>query len=140
VDPDYASISVPTLILAGTEDNTAPEATISFLSGAIPGADVVMLQDVGHWLIIEDVEEVSREIHDVLYSITTCGDTHVQSKSPGFNVYGEAFSLAICSSEVAEVGEHSKTSEASDFEESAGRGFHERVEEGVADGGECRRG
>jgi len=62
-DPDYASIGVPTLILAGAEDKTCPEPTVKFLSGAIPSAKVVTLQDVGHWHIVEDVEATARELH-----------------------------------------------------------------------------
>ena len=63
VDPDYAAIRVPTLILAGAEDKTCPEATVKFLGGAIPGAKVVTLQDVGHWHIVEDVEGTARELN-----------------------------------------------------------------------------
>jgi len=62
LDPDYAVIGVPTLILAGDEDKTCPEATVKFLEGAIGGAKVVTLRDVGHWHIVEDVEGTAREL------------------------------------------------------------------------------
>ncbi|EIW77955.1 alpha beta-hydrolase [Coniophora puteana RWD-64-598 SS2] len=62
LDPDYAAIGVPTLILAGDEDRTCPEATVRFLEGAIGGAKVVTLRNVGHWHIVEDVEGTAREL------------------------------------------------------------------------------
>ncbi|KAH7922428.1 alpha/beta-hydrolase [Leucogyrophana mollusca] len=57
-DPDYAKITAPTLIIAGTEDKTCPEATVKFLESKIAGARVVTLSDVGHWHLLEDVDAV----------------------------------------------------------------------------------
>ncbi|BGO89865.1 hypothetical protein NBRC10512_005635 [Rhodotorula toruloides] len=61
-DPDYSAITAPTLIVAGSEDKTSPQATIDFLSGAITGAKVAKIEDVGHWHQVEDVDAVAREI------------------------------------------------------------------------------
>ncbi|EGN93887.1 hypothetical protein SERLA73DRAFT_156032 [Serpula lacrymans var. lacrymans S7.3] len=61
-DPDYSLITMPVLILAGTEDKTCPEATVIFLSEKMPQAKVVTFENVGHWHLFEEVEGVSREI------------------------------------------------------------------------------
>ncbi|BGP30349.1 hypothetical protein JCM10296v2_002103 [Rhodotorula toruloides] len=61
-DPDYSAITAPTLIVAGSEDKTSPQSTIDFLSGAIPGAKVTKIEDIGHWHQVEDVDAVAREI------------------------------------------------------------------------------
>ncbi|BGP23060.1 alpha/beta hydrolase, epoxide hydrolase-like protein [Rhodotorula toruloides] len=61
-DPDYSAITAPTLIIAGSEDKTSPQPTIDFLSGAIKGAKVARIEDIGHWQQVEDVDAVAREI------------------------------------------------------------------------------
>lgn len=45
---ELASIQVPTLVLAGSEDKTAPPAMMQKMGGRIPGAEFVLLQDCGH--------------------------------------------------------------------------------------------
>lgn len=48
-EPDYSKIAASTLILAGDEDKTCPEATVNFLSKEIKDTEVVKLSNVGHW-------------------------------------------------------------------------------------------
>ena len=45
---ELAEIKVPTLVLAGSEDKTAPPAMMQKMADRIPGAEYVLLQDCGH--------------------------------------------------------------------------------------------
>jgi len=45
---ELASIKVPTLVVAGSEDKTAPPAVMEKMAQKIPGAEYVLLQDCGH--------------------------------------------------------------------------------------------
>ncbi|KAH7914916.1 putative hydrolase [Hygrophoropsis aurantiaca] len=65
-DPEYARITAGTVILAGAEDKTCPEATVRFLAESIRGAEVVSFGDVGHWHLFEDVEGVARVLAGVV--------------------------------------------------------------------------
>ncbi|KAM0789789.1 hypothetical protein ACM66B_006641 [Microbotryomycetes sp. NB124-2] len=61
-DPDYSKIVAPTLIVSGSEDKTAPKATIQFLNNAIKGSQVREIADVGHWIQVEDFETVAEVV------------------------------------------------------------------------------
>ena len=45
---ELADIKVPTLLVAGSEDRTAPPAVMEKMAGKIPGADYVLLEGCGH--------------------------------------------------------------------------------------------
>jgi 3-oxoadipate enol-lactonase len=45
---ELADIKVPTLLVAGSDDKTAPPAVMEKMAGKIPGAEYVLLQDCGH--------------------------------------------------------------------------------------------
>lgn len=45
---ELADIKVPTLLIAGAEDRTAPPAMMERMSQKIPGAEYVLLKDCGH--------------------------------------------------------------------------------------------
>jgi pimeloyl-ACP methyl ester carboxylesterase len=45
---DLKDISVPTLVLAGSDDKTAPPAVMERMAKEIPGADYAVLQGCGH--------------------------------------------------------------------------------------------
>ncbi len=45
---ELAEIKVPTLLLAGSDDKTAPPAMMERMAQKIPGAEYVLLQDCGH--------------------------------------------------------------------------------------------
>ena len=63
-DPQYEKINAPTLIIAAAEDKTSPDATTSSLAESIPGASRVVLKETGHWLLVEDPEQVARALQD----------------------------------------------------------------------------
>ncbi len=45
---ELADIKVPTLLIAGSEDKTAPPAMMEKMAGKIPGSEYVLLQGCGH--------------------------------------------------------------------------------------------
>ena len=45
---ELAGIKVPTLVVAGSEDKTAPPSVMEKMAGRIPGAEYVLLRDCGH--------------------------------------------------------------------------------------------
>lgn len=45
---ELAGIKVPTLLVAGSEDKTAPPAMMEKMAGKIPGAEYVLLEGCGH--------------------------------------------------------------------------------------------
>jgi pimeloyl-ACP methyl ester carboxylesterase len=45
---ELADIKVPTLVLAGSDDKTAPPAMMEKMAGKIPGAEYVLLPGCGH--------------------------------------------------------------------------------------------
>ncbi|KIJ67186.1 hypothetical protein HYDPIDRAFT_107906 [Hydnomerulius pinastri MD-312] len=65
-DPEYAKIGANTLILAGEEDKTSPEATVVFLKEHIANVKVIGMKDVGHWHLSEDINGAARAIKEFL--------------------------------------------------------------------------
>lgn len=61
-DPMYGDIQAQTMILSGKEDKACSEVTVQFLQGAIKGAKAVVLEDVGHWHLVEDWEATAKEM------------------------------------------------------------------------------
>lgn len=55
---DPAAIRCPTLLVSGTEDTTAPAASVEALAAALPSARVEMLAACGHWTAVEKPAEV----------------------------------------------------------------------------------
>ncbi|CZR66716.1 related to alpha/beta hydrolase [Phialocephala subalpina] len=78
--PDYASVSVPLLILAGEDDKTSPLAGCEGILRAYgePAASeggredkrLVVLKGVGHWHCVEDSEGVVRHLKGFLESVS----------------------------------------------------------------------
>jgi pimeloyl-ACP methyl ester carboxylesterase len=61
-----SEIKVPTLILAGRKDTTVPLNNILILKEKIPMAELVILDDVKHFMILEAFDESNRIILDFL--------------------------------------------------------------------------
>jgi pimeloyl-ACP methyl ester carboxylesterase len=55
---DPAAVSCRTLLVSGTEDTTAPPASVEAIAASLPAAEVVMLPGCGHWTAVEKPEEV----------------------------------------------------------------------------------
>lgn len=52
------AVSCPTLLVSGTEDTTAPPASVEALAAVLPDARIEMLPDCGHWTAVEKPREV----------------------------------------------------------------------------------
>ena len=62
---DLSAIAVPTVVVAGAEDQVAPRAAMDALASGIPGAQMRVISDAGHLTALEQPEtfaEVLREL------------------------------------------------------------------------------
>lgn len=59
---EVGSITSPTLVIHGSEDNYVPVANAEALAEAIPGARLRVLDNAGHLVFIERAADVNREI------------------------------------------------------------------------------
>jgi 3-oxoadipate enol-lactonase len=66
VSLDYASVSVPVLVIVGNEDGIMPPRGSRHLARAIPGAQLVILDGAGHLVNLEQPAEFNRAILDFL--------------------------------------------------------------------------
>lgn len=63
---DLKKLSMPTLLLAGTDDKISPLDLAKRYASAMPHADLECLPDVGHWHVLEDVYGVARAVNRFL--------------------------------------------------------------------------
>lgn len=56
---DLSRVKTRTLILCGAEDKMTPPKFSEFLRGAIPGAELEIIPDAGHMLMLEKPDEVA---------------------------------------------------------------------------------
>jgi pimeloyl-ACP methyl ester carboxylesterase len=66
VQPLYAQISTPVLILWGREDTWIPLERGKVLHGMIPGSILQVIPDAGHLVIEEQPEQLMKKIHPFL--------------------------------------------------------------------------
>jgi pimeloyl-ACP methyl ester carboxylesterase len=59
---EVGSITSPTLVIHGSEDNYVPAANAAALAEAIPGAKLRILGNAGHLVFIERAADVNREV------------------------------------------------------------------------------
>lgn len=60
------AIAVPTLLVAGAEDRTAPAAVMQRMAQKIPGAEYALLSDCGHLGPMDQPDEFNRVLGDFL--------------------------------------------------------------------------
>ncbi len=60
--PDHSAISCPTRLVTGAEDVVAPPAMGERLQAAIPGAELHVLSDCGHWTMLEMPSESAEHL------------------------------------------------------------------------------
>jgi pimeloyl-ACP methyl ester carboxylesterase len=60
---ELADIKVPTLLVAGSEDKTAPPAMMEKMAGKIPGAEYVLLEGCGHLGPMDQPEAFNDALH-----------------------------------------------------------------------------
>jgi len=63
-------IRKPTLVLAGEEDQATPVAANKLLADNIPGAQLRVVKDVGHFYQLESPNEFNRELQQFLNQVT----------------------------------------------------------------------
>lgn len=64
---DLGRLTCQTLIITGDEDRVSPPAICSAIASSIPNCrPPVVLKDVGHWHVFEDIDGVSRAIQTFL--------------------------------------------------------------------------
>lgn len=68
--PWLGDIAVPTLVLVGMDDNLTPVAAATALTEGIPGAELVVLPDVGHVSNLEGPHEFTMALDRFLDGIT----------------------------------------------------------------------
>lgn len=61
-----AMAGLPALVLAGTKDLLTPAAHSEAIAEALPGAELVILQDAGHLVMLECPDEVDRRLAALL--------------------------------------------------------------------------
>ncbi|PYE15493.1 2-keto-4-pentenoate hydratase/2-oxohepta-3-ene-1,7-dioic acid hydratase in catechol pathway [Williamsia limnetica] len=66
VEPDFASINAPVLLITGDEDKVSPVATNDNLLSIYPHAQLQVLEGVGHWHSLEDPDAVTRLLTEFL--------------------------------------------------------------------------
>ena len=59
-------IKAPTLVIAGTADRLVPVENSRILASKIPNAELVILENMGHFFFMEALEEASKAILDFL--------------------------------------------------------------------------
>jgi pimeloyl-ACP methyl ester carboxylesterase len=52
--------------LGRREDKVSPEATVVLLKEHIPKVEVITMKNVGDWHLVEDVEDVARELREFI--------------------------------------------------------------------------
>jgi pimeloyl-ACP methyl ester carboxylesterase len=61
-----SSIRCPTLVLCGREDTWSPVSQHEEIAAAIPGANLVIVEDCGHMSTVEQPHAVTRALRDWL--------------------------------------------------------------------------
>jgi 3-oxoadipate enol-lactonase len=79
---DVGHITSPTLVIHGAEDRYVPVANAAALAGAIPGANLRVLDNAGHLVFIERFADVNREA----VSFLKPRGSRKQEVGPGTNV------------------------------------------------------
>lgn len=65
-EPDFSSLTCPTLLLTGSEDRTSPVAVNHEIGALLPKARIEVIDGVGHWHTVEAPEEVTEHLRDFL--------------------------------------------------------------------------
>lgn len=60
--PELGRIRTPTLVMCGTEDQSTPPEKSEHIASAIPNANLVMLDGVGHMSALEDPDAVNKHL------------------------------------------------------------------------------
>jgi len=59
---DLPRVKAPTLVMCGTEDRSTPPERSRAIAGAIPGAELALLEGLGHMSVLEDPRAVEARL------------------------------------------------------------------------------
>jgi pimeloyl-ACP methyl ester carboxylesterase len=68
VMPELAAITQPSLMIVGEDDRLTPVKYSEFLRQRLPGAEMVVIPDAGHYVQIEQTEQVAAALREWLAS------------------------------------------------------------------------
>jgi len=66
-----SKISIPTLVITGTDDNNVPTPNSLIIAGKIPGAWLIQIKDAGHQLMLQYPDKFNRILQTFLSATTT---------------------------------------------------------------------
>lgn len=74
----------PTLVICGEDDALKPVRYSRVIAGAIPGAELVVVPDAGHAVVIEQADTVNSRLHDFIrkHASSPPPDAAVDSSGP----------------------------------------------------------
>ena len=67
---ELTKISIPTLVITGTDDNNVPTPNSLIIAGKIHGAWLIQIKDAGHRLMLQYPAEINRVLQTFLSSTT----------------------------------------------------------------------
>jgi pimeloyl-ACP methyl ester carboxylesterase len=71
VTATVSEIRVPTLVICGDEDKMTPPDMSRYLKDHIPGAQLALISNAGHYVMLEDVEEFNKILGTFVESLPT---------------------------------------------------------------------
>jgi pimeloyl-ACP methyl ester carboxylesterase len=71
VTATVSEIRVPTLVICGDEDKMTPPEMSRYLKDHIPGAQLALIRNAGHFVMLENVEEFNRTLRTFVDSFVT---------------------------------------------------------------------
>ena len=64
-----SQIGIPTLVLCGIDDKMTPPAQSQFLGDNIPGAQLSLIENAGHMVMLENAEAFNKLLRDFVESL-----------------------------------------------------------------------
>jgi pimeloyl-ACP methyl ester carboxylesterase len=68
-----AEVRAPTLIICGRQDRMTPVKYSEFLASKVPGAQIVLIEGAGHYVMLERPEQVNRALVDWVRTVQAPG-------------------------------------------------------------------
>lgn len=69
ITEEISHIRTPTLLVCGDDDKMAPPALSQFMKDRIPGAELMLIEDAGHFAMLENVKMFNRVLKDFIDSL-----------------------------------------------------------------------
>jgi pimeloyl-ACP methyl ester carboxylesterase len=71
ITEEIQKITVPTLVICGEDDKMTPPALSRYMEEKIPGAELALIEDAGHFVMQENVEAFNGALKDFVQRIPT---------------------------------------------------------------------